>query len=269
MNKFCEKLVNRIASYDSYKEQLKISGNKDLFIEAADTISQFRRNMTPVVIEDVRAHDNNILNISAMLELIDIASSEISVYSDNINPNTLGHSLIVDNLILWLSTDSNRKLKILLKTDCVDKKSYFYTKIKEKEGIQKQVIIRHSTKNISGGYHILIADSYAYKIKFDTDNRVLLAFDDIDFLAEKFKIIFDRHFNKDKNSTPIKTDFIALNFINRLPNLDFIGLLEGAYKLNIAYKYKGLNGEMVSKESKENKLSKAISLSLSLEHASI
>jgi len=263
MNKFCTKLVNRILSYDNYKKQFKIPGNKEALVAAADEISQIRFNMIPVIIEDVEIHDNNILNIGAMLELIDIASSEISIYSTEINPKTLGHKLIVDNLISWLSIDNNRKLKILLKKDNINTNSYFYTEINKRKKIQKQVIMRFSTEK-KKSYHILIADSYAYKIKFD-DNRVLLAFDDIDLLAEKFKIIFDRNFNKDKYSAPIKNDFIALNFIYRLSNLDFIGLLERVYRLNIAYKYKKLNWQTVFEESKGSKLPHATPLSLFLE----
>jgi len=218
-----EKLLSDILSYAGYKQYFDNDDSAKSFKQISSELDAYRRLDKPVLIEDTSKEPNQILNIFALLDLIDSANSHIRIYTDRIKVETHGHSLVIRALNAWLVRSSYRKLDILIR----DKQSkeeindIFYNKFVETRwGTEKQIKIRTlKTNEGCGNFNCVVIDSYSYKIKLE-DNKVIFAFSDGEHkFAKKMVYIFDKNFKSSKvilgeNETPDFIKFLTLDWID-------------------------------------------------------
>jgi len=193
-----EKLLSSMLSYTGYKQYFDNDDNAKSFKQISSELDAYRKYDKPVLIEDVSKEPNQILNIFALLDLINSANEHIRIYTDVIKAETHGHSLVIRALNAWLVRSSYRKLDILIR-DKQDKKEiddiFFNKFVETKWGTEKQIKIRAlKTNEGCGNFNCVVIDSYSYKIKLE-NNKVIFAFSDGEHrFAKKMVFIFDKNF---------------------------------------------------------------------------
>lgn len=231
MSQSCYILINRM--FDYYGNL----GKK--FEDLAVTINSFRAGEKAVFIENVDKDLNNMLNIFALLELIDVASGEISIYTDYINPNTLDQKIVIDSLVRWIRLSGVGEVNILLKKKPQEDKlhqTYLYQQIKANNDIQKHIRIKYVDDSVtfSPKFNVLIADEAVFKIKCTSEeniNKICLSGSDVE-LSRHIKAVFNRYFNKhSENATPELRKYFFRTF-------NLLTLINYGYKVGFNNKYK-------------------------------
>lgn len=192
MKSICDRLLKSIERNVDYQDVVN-----DKFINVAKKIDDYKHINSPVLIDDTSKRPNQLLNIFALLELINVASSDIRIYADKINRSTYADSLVVQALRGWLVEFPHRNLNILLRENDSNAEQFYKQLTKGNIGIDKQISIRFLTKNLENQFNCTIIDTYAYKIRLnDGKNQILLNFNDEAEFAIKMVAIFNKNWKK-------------------------------------------------------------------------
>lgn len=193
MNSVCNRLLKSIKQEVAYKDIFS-----DDFVNIAKKIDSYKFINTPVLIGDTSNKSNQLLNIFALLELINVASSNIRIYADKINHSTYGDSLVIQALRGWLVEFPHRTLNILIREkDQQNVNSFYKALIEGGINIDNQISIRLLTKNVDAQFNCTIIDTYAYKIRLNNENnKILLNFNDQGDFSVKMIDVFEKNWKK-------------------------------------------------------------------------
>lgn len=193
MASVCNRVLRSIKQEVAYKDIVS-----DEFVNIAKQINDYKFNGELVLIGDTNKKSNQLLNIFALLELINVASSNIRIYADKINQSTYADPLVIRALRGWLVEFPHRTLNILLREDDEEyTRSFYEALIKGGISIDNQIGIRLLTKRVDAQFNCTIIDTYAYKIRLNnTNNEILLNFNDQDDFSVKMIGVFDRNWKK-------------------------------------------------------------------------
>lgn len=240
MPSWCQRLVDRIYQY--YPDVFKNDELKEKFEAIVIDIDDFRKGKKPVWIDNIKKDLNKFLNIFAFLEIIDVANDEISIYTENINPDTLGQEIIIDYLTFWLRDTGTGQIKILLKNKPEEtqfKETKLYKRLKSDKFLRNNLKIRYVKDNkFRTEFNTVIADESIFKIKFlekKHQNNVCLSADKQEF-CQNMKAIFNRYFAKNRSKNAILD--IKKYYIDFYKYLTLLGLIDLSYEWSFNNKYK-------------------------------
>lgn len=189
MENVCDRLLKSINQKVEYQSIV----NSD-FIDVAKKIDGYKYIDKPVLIDDVGKQSNQLLNIFSLLELINVASSDIRIYADKINQSTYADSLTIQALRAWLVEFPHRNLNVLLRDNDANAEQFYEKLTKGNIGIDGQISIKFLIKKTKNQFNCTIVDTYAYKIRLNNaENQILLNFNDKDSFAIKMTSIFNKN----------------------------------------------------------------------------